>query len=102
MLEVEHVPAVEHFSGTGALRANDQTDLGDVVYALTVIQEPHGDPTVIGEFAFVTAPLDLGDYAQVSLALAAGTWLAIDLTHYDPTQNIYTFTGIGLYRERGA
>ncbi len=102
MLEVEQVPDVEHVSGTGALRANDQTDLGDVVYALTVIQEPHGDLTVAGEFAFVAAPLDVGDYAQVSLELADDTWLAIDLTYQDPTQNIYSFAGIGVYRARGA
>ncbi len=102
MLEVEHVPAVEHCSGTGALRANDHTDLGDVVYALTVIQEPPEARAVAGEFAFVAAPLDVSDYTQLSLELADGNWLAIDLKYHDPLQNIYTFTGTGLYRERVA
>ncbi len=102
MSDVEPVPDVEHCSGIGVLRANHHTYLGDVAYALTVIEAPHGDLTIAGEFAFVTAPLDLSDDAQVSLALADGTRLAIILKHQDPLQNIYTFAGIGLYRERGA
>ena len=91
------MPEMEQRAGIGALLANYHVYLGDVEYALTVIEAPHGDLTIAGEFAFVTAPVDLSDDAQLSLALADGTRLAIVLKHHDPLQNIYTFAGTGLY-----
>ena len=96
------MPDMEQRSGTDALLANDHTYLGDVAYALTVIEVPHEELAIAGEFAFVTAPRDLSAAAPLSLALADGTWLVIVLKQQDPLQNIYTFTGTGLYRARGA
>ncbi len=91
------MPDVSHLAGIGHLLANHQTYLGDVEYALTIIEALYGSISVTGRFAFTTEPHDLTAYAALTLELSDGFCITIVMTYHDPIHNSYGFEMEGPY-----